>query len=167
VPPSFSRGSTVKLLVLILSVMFATPVYGERGDDCSTGTTWMEGYCTILCDAITNAGTCNTGDAGAVKIGFGRHRRIRSLAVELQNKGTCTAGADAKVYSKSLSVIGTEPWHYIASLDLDATDDVGTSMIAIDGIAAAPMAFIKVVTTADCTISPTIVLHRRGALEND
>jgi hypothetical protein len=125
----------------------------------------MEGYCTVLCDTDDLTGVCGSA---ALKIGFGRHRRIRSLAIELQTIEASCGASDIKIYSKADNATATPPWHYIGSLDLDATDDVGISMISIDGIAAAPMAFIKAVHSGStCSTGPRVVIHRRGALEND
>jgi len=159
----------VKLLVLILSVMFAYPAFGASGDACNIADTrtWMEGDCTVLCDEH-NADTFCTPTADGILIGYGRHRRIRSLAVEL-HRSDCSAG-DAKIYSRSMGASCTDcPWHYIGNIDLDADDDSGVSLIAIDGIAAAPMAYMKaVVSGKTCTSDgATILIHRRGALEND
>ena len=166
-PPSFSRGSTVKLLVLILSVMFAYPAFGAAGDACATTSrTWMEGDCTILCDAHKSDGDC-TGNP--ILVGFGRHRRIRSLAIELQVNTNCSSG-DAKIYSRSTETGADGPWHLIGTIDLDAKDNTGISMIEIDGIAAAPLPYMKAVFSGEAGCSDsgaTIVIHRRGAIEND
>ena len=176
-PPSFFRGSTVKLLVLILSVVFASPAFGgadaDSGKSCSDAgitdfKTWMEGDCTVLCEAHTSSDAC-TPDEG-VLVGYGRHRRIRSVSIELQ-ESDCTAG-DGKIYGRSKSAECSTPadcpWHYIGNLDLDATDDTGISLISIDGIAAAPLPYMKAVfSSAVCSSGATILVHRRGALQND
>ena len=138
--------------VAALGVLFAIPSIGADGDACTAGATWVGGKCTILCDSDTADGTC-----GPILLG----NPSKTFAFELQANTGCTAG-DAKIYSKSLSVAGTRPWHEIGNIDLDSEDTSGTSMIFVDGGAAAPMRYVKAVITseADCS-NATVVIHQK------
>lgn len=140
-----------------MALLFALPAwaFGDGdGTGCTAGATWIGGRCTILCGDADGNGTC-----GPILL----ENPINSVAVELQFNTSCSAGT-AAVYSKSLSVAGTRPWHLLGTIALDATDAVGISLISIDGTAAPPMRYLKAVVASHggCTgAGAVIVVHQK------
>ena len=153
----------MRIFLLAITLFFPLSLNAAPGDNdgtpCTAGVTWAGGKCTILCDEITADRTC-----GPILLGT----QMNTIAIELQQNGGSSGGrcdsGDVFIFSQSKPDQATkDPWHVLpGNLDLEATNSVGTSLISIDGAAAAPMRYMKAVVTGEAQCdSVTVVVHQK------
>lgn len=131
----------MRYLILLLSLLFAAPLWAADGDACDSGT--YKGIantatCIYLCDGKVDPATCPR---------YNVDRKYDFVAIELAQATNCSA-CSITVTTVSKSSGGIE--HTLGTLDC-----TGTTLLSLNGQGAHPLAYIEADITSETACDTT------------